>query len=182
MIAVETLLESPLPVLFCGLVVEAILAVMFFNDRRVVWLLPMAGVAVLMLLGVVIERVVVTPREAVEATIDELADALEANDVQRALGCISPAAAHTRSRAEWGLDRFQVSKAQITHLKITINELTSPPTATAAFKGFITIASDRKGEVLPRSYGIQFTAEFEKQGDRWLIAEHTEDTPDIGGP
>ncbi|MCX7428608.1 MAG: hypothetical protein NTW96_23655 [Planctomycetia bacterium] len=176
------LLESPMPVLFCGLVVEAILATVFFNNRRVVFLLPMIGVALLMLLGVVIERIVVTPREAVEATIDNLADALEANDVQRALGCISPTATHTRSRAEWGLDRFRVSKTRIANLKITINELTSPPTATAAFQGFITIASDRKGDIPPGTYGVAFTAEFEKQGDRWLIAEHTEDTPNIGGP
>jgi hypothetical protein len=124
----------------------------------------------------------VTQREAVEMTIDELADALEANDLQRTLACISPTATHTRSRAEWGLGRFRVDKTKITHLKITINELTSPPTATAAFKGFLTVASDKRGDIPPGTYGIAFTAGFEKVGDRWLIAEHTEDTPDIGGP
>jgi hypothetical protein len=179
---VETLLESAMPVLFGGVVVEAILAVVFFNDRRVIWLLPMIGVALLILLGIVVERVVVTPREEVEATIDEVADSLAANDIQRALGHISPTATQTRSRAEWGLDRFEVSKTKITGLTININELTSPPTATAEFKGFITIARDKKGEIPSRTYVVAFTAEFERHGDRWLIAEHTEDTPNIGGP
>jgi len=174
-----TLFESPWPVIFCGVVAEAILGAVFLGSRRVIFLLPMAIVLVLVLSGVALERMVVTQREEVEATLDGLAAALEANDVEGALGYLSPSAGATRGRAQWALDRFKVTKAKISGLEITVNKLTNPPSATAAFTGSLGLF-DRRGEVPTSSYPISFTAEFRKEGDRWLVTKHTEDVPSFG--
>ncbi len=49
-------LESPWPILIVGLVVEAVLAIVLFRTGRGVVLVAMGGVALLVLLGVLIEH------------------------------------------------------------------------------------------------------------------------------
>lgn len=175
------LVENPMPVVFCGIVVEAILGAIFLNNRRVIMLAAMAGVLVLVLVGVAVEWMIVTPREEVETTLDGLAAALEANDRTATLGYLSPSATQTRGRAQWALDRFDVGKAKVSSLKIVINELTNPPSARASFNGSLGL-KDRRGEYPPNTYTIGFTVEFRKEGDCWLLVNHTESMPGLIGP
>ena len=174
-----TLFENPMPIIYVGIFVVAILGAILLNTRRGVLLIPIGLVLVLILLGVLVERLVVTPREEVEMTIDGLAAAIKANDPAGTLRYISPSAEKTRRRAEWGLERFAVKDAKVRNLEITVNRLTSPPSAKASFNGILSI-EDRKGQLPYRAYPIEFTAEFRKEGNRWLLMGHTEDTPDIG--
>ena len=177
-----TLLENPIPILLVGILVEAVLGVIFMNNRRGIVLLPMAGVLVFVLLGVLLEWVVVTEREEVEATLDGLAAAIEANDLERALSYVSPkvaSAEKTRRRARWAMNRFEVREAKIRNLEIKINRLTSPPSAKATFNGILSL-TDRKGEYPYNTHPIGFTVEFRKEGDRWLLTKHTESVPQLG--
>ena len=168
------LVEDPMPIIFIGIVVEAILAACLIGTRRGVLLWPMAGVLVLVLLGVVVERIVVTEVERVEATLDGLAAALEANDWDRAQQYLSRSAVQSRHRAQWALGRIEVLKTKIRNLEITINDLTSPPTAKAKFTGTISY-NDRKGEWPYHNYFSTFILELRLEGDRWMITGHSED-------
>lgn len=168
------LLENPIPVIFVGIVVEAVLASVFANTGRKVVLLAMIGVLILVLGGVVLERVVVTEKEVVEATMDGVVAALEDNDLDRLLNeYVSPLAAHTRLRAETALDIVEVTQAKIRNLEVTINRLTSPPTAEARFDGIVYFRGRQPG-IHPDRYAAKFVAELRWEGGRWMITDHVE--------
>ena len=175
-----TLVESPIPVLLAGLIAVAILAVLFFNTGRGLFLAIIAGVVVLVLAGLAVERFVVTEREEVETALYGLAGAMEANDKNAAVALLSPSAAETRARAEWAFARFEIKQANISNLEIEINNLTSPPSATAQFDGFIQV-HDRKETIPYNAQNFYFTVHFEKEDDRWLITGHEERIGGIRG-
>jgi len=166
------LLESPWPVLFVGIAVEAALAVALLRtgQGRLLW--AMLAAAALTLTGFGIERLVVTDREAVTNTLDAAAEAVEDDDIERLLDCIDPSAQRPRSDARWVLSRFDVEKAIIRNLKIDINRLTSPPTANAHFQA-IGNGRDRKGEIPYRTYGERVIVKLRLEGGRWLVTGYS---------
>ncbi len=177
-----TLIENPVPILFTGIVTVAILAVLFFNTQRGVFLLAIGGVVLLTLLGLGVEHLIVTDREQVEAALYGLADAMEANDAKAVLNHLSPSVnPQTRSRADEALARYTIKETAVSNLRIDVNNLTSPPSARARFRGRIR-ASDRKGELPYESALLDITIDYHKEGDRWLITGHQEKWANLGGP
>jgi len=166
------LLESPWPVLFVGIAVEAGLAIALLRtgQGKLLWWMLAAGV--LTLAGFGIERLVVTEREAITNTLDTAAEAVEDNDLERLLSCISPSAHGPRDASRWVLDRFDVEKAIIRNLEIDINRLTSPSTANAHFQA-IGNGRDRKGEIPYRTYGERVIVKLRLEGDRWLVTGYS---------
>ncbi len=75
------LFEHPWWIIFIGIGLEAVLAVVLLCTRRGVLLWVMLGVLAVTLLGLLIERLVVTDRERIEATLYGGVAALEANDL-----------------------------------------------------------------------------------------------------
>jgi hypothetical protein len=166
--------ESPWPWILIGIVAEAILAAILVSTRRTVLLWAMLGVLGFAIAGVVVERLVVTERERVEATIDGIVAALNANDLPRLLGdYIAPDAARTRARAKWALNRVEIQGAHYRNLRITINRLTSPITAEAQFDGSVSY-HDRMGEFPYNYYAAHFVVELELRNGRWLVTDHVE--------
>jgi len=166
--------ENPWWIICFGIVLEAVLGVLLFRTGRGLLLWIMLGVLALTLLGVLVERLVVTERERVEMTLDGITAALEANDLNRVLSYVSPDATQTRGRAAWAMRRIEVQSARIYNLEITINRLTSPPTAKAVFVGHIGYR-DRQGEIPYNNYGSRFAVDLCKQGNVWVVTGHVEE-------
>jgi hypothetical protein len=82
-------LESPIPVIFIGIIAEAVLATFFFSMRKAWTLWAMLGVLVLVFAGVGLEWVVVTDVEQVEA---RSISTLPAMPFRRAHGWPAPSA------------------------------------------------------------------------------------------
>ena len=171
-----TFIENPYPLLVVGVLVEAFLVALLYATQKKLILIPIAVVLVLVIGGILIERAVVTEREEVEDTIDQVAAALRANDVDAVLSHLSKSAGESRSRARWALDRLQINGAKVSGLEITINSLTSPPSAKAKFSGVIKF-DDRKKEFPYRVYDSKFEFELRKEGNRWMVTGHDESNP-----
>jgi hypothetical protein len=88
--------ESPWPILFIGIAIEAVLAFLLLRTGLGKYLIAMIGVALLVVAGLIVERLVVTDREAVEQTLDTAVAAARRNDLEGALNCISPSAQEPR--------------------------------------------------------------------------------------
>jgi hypothetical protein len=161
-------LESPWPVLFIGILVEAVLAVMLLRSGRGYLLWIMIGVAALVAVGLLVERFVVTDRKSVEQTLYSGVAAAEANDLNRLLDCISPTAAQTRSDARWMLERVEVRSAYVRNLEITINHLMNPATAQAKFQ-VIGQGQDRRAEFPYGTFSRAVTVHLRLEGKRWLV-------------
>jgi hypothetical protein len=167
-------LESPWPWILIGIVAEAILAGVLVTTRRPALLWGMLGVLGFVIAGVAVERLVVTEREQVEAAMDGIVSALNANDLDRLLrDYISPDAYTTRGRATWALNRVEIQRANYRNLRVTINRLTSPITAQAEFDGNVHY-EDRKREFPYRYYAARFVVELELRDGHWLVTDHVE--------
>jgi hypothetical protein len=173
------LLENPLPILFFGILVETILAACLVHTRRGILIVPMIGVLLVVAGGVLLERLVVTERERIEATLDGAVDALNHNDLARVLEYLSSQANYTRERATYALGRIEFTSVSIHSVEITINQLTDPPTAEARFNG-VAYFHDRQGQSPYEHYAARFIVQLELENDRWMITDHIEQ--DMRGP
>lgn len=173
LVASMVFLESPWPILIIGIVLEAVLAVALVKSGRGVLLLPMGIVALVVVAGVIIERIVVTEKERVEQTLDEAAAAIEADNLDRLLACISPSpdAEKPRQDARHNHDLFRVTQVSIRNLHVEINKFTSPPTAEAQFSALVTgsLKSGEFGEVT-RWAGLKVS--LRQESGRWLIFDY----------
>ena len=128
----------------------------------------MIVVGAVTIVGLVVERLIVTDREAIEMTLDKAVAAVKANDIDRLLECISPSAKDIQDQSRWVLSRYVVESAWIRNLEITVNNHTSPPTAKAKFTA-IGQGKDNMGQVPYRGYSVQVVVDLRKEGDRWLV-------------
>ena len=133
--SMAALFEDPLPAIFVGVIVESILIALFFATQKRLWIIPIAGVLLLLFALVLVERLVITEREEVENTIDEIAAAILANDVEAVLSHLSDSNRKSRARARWAMDRVEVHGVKLSGLEITVNSLTSPPSAKRSMFG-----------------------------------------------
>lgn len=168
------LYESPFLILTVGVLLIAALGYVFVNTRQKGVLIGLVAVILLTGIALAIEHFVETPCEQVEATLEALADELEANNLEGALQYLDPAAEDTRKRARWAFSHIRLTKAKVTNLEIKVNETMSPPMAEVKFIGVIGVIYKKGGETIP-SYPVKFTAKLRQHGDRWIITEHTDD-------
>ena len=168
-------LESPWPIIFLGMIAEAILAIMLMRSGRGMLLLAMAGVAVVVALGLLLERSVVTDSKRVHQTLEEVCAGLETNDFNRVSAQITSKADGNETRAQ---DQAVLSMADIKEMSLRgveteFNYNTAPPTAKSTF--FVMASGHmRQGDMamadLTRPGKIQVT--LRKEGDNWLIVSH----------
>jgi hypothetical protein len=163
-----------MPVIFLGIIAEAVLATMLVSTRQLAIIWAMLGVLVLVFAGVALEMLVVTEVEQVEATLDGVTEALEDNDVERLLNdYVHSSAMNTRRRAITAMQMVEITSAKISGLEISINRLTSPPTAEAQFRGVVRF--EPLSEMIHyRYYAANFDVQLRQDRDRWLITDHVE--------
>jgi hypothetical protein len=165
-------LESPWPILALGITVEVVLAIALLVTRRGMLLWWMLGTAAFVMLGVLVEWMVVTDREAIDDALHDCAQALEANDRNRLLVHVSPSAKQLRSEVQTIMDRVVVTMMRISDMEITVNRNVDPRIARAAFKA-IGKGRDRTGEFpLDQAYGCKVIVNFRREGDRWLATDY----------
>ena len=168
------LLEDPTPIILFGIVAEAVLGVILLRTGRAVLLWPMAGVLVLVLAGIGLERLVETDREQVEATLDRAAAAVAANDRDGLLVHIHPSASDTRRLVNWGFGLADFTDAKITHFEVLgFNYLINPPRAEVRINGMIHFKL-RRGETPYPKRPLKMTLKLQRESDRWLIIDKVE--------
>lgn len=167
-------LESPWPILLIGIAVEAVLAIMLLRSGqgRILW--AMIGAGALILGGLGIERLVVTERELVEQTLDTAVSAVRTNNLNALLACISPTAPKTQGDARMVLGLAEFSRAKISEVEITINRLTSPPSAKATFLA-AGEARDRRTGDWAGSFARRVTVELRKENGRWMLCDYRDE-------
>lgn len=171
--------ESPWPILVIGIAVEAVLAMMLLRTGQGRLLVAMIVAALLLLLGLVVERFVVTDREAIANTLDTAAAAVEKNNLDGLLKCISSKKTEkTVKDAHYVMGLCEFEKARICELEITINRLTSPPTAKAKFRA-IGQVNARNAEISHMGFARWVNATMCKEGDCWLIGDYTVEDLDM---
>jgi hypothetical protein len=167
------LAENALPIWVCGAIALTMAVIVFQQTRSstsVLGILVVLAITGLLLLA---ERMWETPREAVERTLYELADAVEANDVPRTLTFLSPNASKAiRGDVETLMPLVEIERANIIGSPIIdLPGTPEPTTATATVRGIIVARIKRNG--MKGGQDDELTLSLVRNGDRWLIEDYT---------
>src|SRR5690606_38542231 len=127
-----------------------------------------AGVAVLTLLMLVVEKLVVTDREAVEAAVVEVFDAIEANDLPGVVEWIDPAAANVKADAGRLMPEGKVSAADAAASEVEINDAADPPTAKSQCRAYLNGVHVSSGMAMPYM-NQRVDLNWVKRGNHWRI-------------
>ncbi len=167
-------LESPWPILIVGLVVEIVLAIALFRTGRGVVLGLMGGVALLVLLGVLMERWTLTDTKRIRQTLETAAAGLQAGNAQQVDACIVPGPDGdvARGKVVWALSVADFKELTIRNLDVKFNYQTSPPTAETTFSVWVR-GNDRGGTLPgelshPVAMNVKLRRESKESG-RWLV-------------
>jgi len=163
-------LESPMPVLAIGVIVEVVLVGFLVGTRRGVLLVPMAAVLLITLAGVLLERLVVTERERVENTLYDAAGAIQDNDADRVRTFVAKNGSDVLRRAVYYMNLVEFESIRLHNPRIQINKLTSPPTAVARFDGTARY-SDRTGTIPYSYYSSSFRVTLVLEPDGWKVQD-----------
>lgn len=177
----EWIFEDPVPIIIVGGLTAAILGGGWIQTGRNLLLYLMIAALVLTGVLVIVERLVVTPREEVRATLFEIAGLVADNDIQAAAEYAHPDLRHIRDMAIAELSLYHFHSVDIKrNLRIEVFPDHHPPRAVADFNvvviidtpdGFLT---DRR---IPRFVEVTM---LQDDDGRWRVSDYAHDTPQRG--
>jgi hypothetical protein len=174
------LFENPLPILFAGVVVFAIVFAIWTQQKTRGWMAAVVATAFLTLAGLFLERIVVTDVETVETTIHQVATDMESNNIAALTRHISEDASHLRKYAESILSRVKVETVSVKrNLTVTIVDHGTRKTAIAKFNAVARI-EDKSGafghQTIPRFMILNLVQE----GSQWRVTGYEDRMPQEG--
>jgi hypothetical protein len=167
------LAENALPIWVCGAIALTMAVVVFQPTRSNAALLGIISVIAVTALLLLIERFWITPREAVERTLYELADAVEANDVSKTVSFLATNADPAiRSDVETLMPLVEIERANIIGTPvIELGPGNEPTAATAKLQGIIVARIKRNG--MKGGQEDELTLSLVRNGERWLVESYT---------
>ncbi|HTN75129.1 MAG TPA: hypothetical protein VL096_07780 [Pirellulaceae bacterium] len=174
------LFDSPWPILVMGGLTLAIIAGGWFQTQRK----ELLGifVAALVLVGglLILERSIVTDREQLASTIEQMARAAEQNDIAALARHIHSQASEMRGLLESRMALVQIEKVSVkNNLRVTVDPLRKPRTAVVTFNVVVT-GSDRAGVMKSVPYPRFITATFELEDGQWRVTKFKDDDVQVG--
>jgi hypothetical protein len=168
------LAENSLVIWMLGAVALTMALVVYFQTRTNGALYGILGVilATAALLG--ISWLIETPTEAVTRSLYELAAAVEANDVNGALGFVAPTTANSqlRSDIETLMPLVKIERARVLgEPDIELESGPDPKSATVKCRGFILAVNRKDG--MKGGADDHVVLEWVRSGDRWLVESYT---------
>lgn len=159
----------------------------FVNNRKTATLgLTIGATVVVLLTGLLLFFCVDTDRKTVSRMLAQLATAIEADDVEKVMGFISPKANETRSLARANMGMVRLPSAKFRNLKVVVNPVTHPPTAKVKFTAVVQyLFKDQSffASEKPLPQLVEFDVVFEKTNENsWLVTNECNYTPNaVGG-
>lgn len=148
------------------------LTLAWFKSGRKALLLGAGAALAVGAVVLVVEAIVVTDEERVEAEVLDVARAVERNDLDAVLDHVHPDAQDLQDDAKLRLQQFEFSSVLVKLQRIEIDQRQMPRTASAHF--IVTPSGTHKSsqQPIPRSVKPYLQVEFVEQGDRWLIRSY----------
>lgn len=163
--------EDALPIWLGGALLVTLALVVYAQVRSRGALRAVVAVVLLTAILLLVEWLVVTPREAITRTLYDAAAAVEANELEATLTFISPQARQFRADIEALMPQVDFRKARVAgDLTVEIDELVQPIRARARFRAVADATLKRNG--MSGVYVDMVEVYFVHDEDgQWLIEE-----------
>lgn len=164
-----SLLENPLPTAVGGVMVVAVLGIIWINTGHKAVLYALLGAIGLFGALILLEKFVVTDREKIESAIRTIEVALEEDDANTVVSYIARDKTKIQQDARQYLATYVIESLNVSQLEIEVDPDNLPPIATAKFA--VTVRGSRRdGAITNQAYPFSLVVTFRKQDDdQWRI-------------
>jgi hypothetical protein len=171
--------NSTVPMVTGTLLVIIFLA-MAFTSREKLMLQLAIVIGLLTAATVICERLIVTDKEQVTESVYELADLVQANNMQGVLGFVSLQYPETRDEVSAEMPRYDFDNCRIIGINYFKNETEgSKDTAEICFVVSVRVRLDNSPELLFGQRRV--TLHFEKEADgKWRVFDYSHEDPRAG--
>ncbi len=172
------LFEKPITIIMTGMLFVGICAAFSYtmNNKK----LQHAAIAIFILtiIGVVVERFVVTDNEQVRATVYGLADFIRKNDMEGVLSHTSETSPKARSDVKREMPRYTFKSCSVAGFRsVEIDSYSSPPKATVEFVVWFN-AKSKRGDLLEGPGRRAVILDFQKEEDGvWRFYNYSHHDP-----
>lgn len=164
--------EKPVALAVLGGICSIFPLLVFLSRRTLGSLIALGGVLVIMLTLILVERLIVTDREAILTQQQGVLAAVESNNVPATLAFIDPNAANVRSDAQTLMPQVKVNRARrLGDVEVKLDPTSNNADATTSFRGFLE--GVHTGSGLHFGYMDQVDIHWAKRNDKWLITGYT---------
>jgi hypothetical protein len=162
--------ENALAIWMAGAVALTMALIVYFQTRSNGALFGVVGVIAVFAGLLVANRLIETPREAVERTLYSLAATVEANDVPGALKFLAPSAnAELKKDVETLMPQVRIDRARIVGAPL-IDLNSNNDAATVECRGIIVAINKRDG--MKGGADDRLRLQWVRQGDQWLLESY----------
>jgi hypothetical protein len=174
------LFEQPIVIVMVGVAVVLALAGAWSATGRRELLYGVGAALVLLIAGLIVERMVVTDREAIRETLARIARDVQSNNRRAVVQHIAMGASSLKQKAEAELPNYKFTECRVTKVhSIDVNSTATPPTAIARFNviasgSFSYGGVDVSDSQVPRWIELQMVKE--KDG-RWAVEDYSHAPP-----
>jgi hypothetical protein len=131
--------DHPLSIILIGVVLGVFVGGAWTATGRKELLYALGAVVTLTVAWLLVERMVVTDREAVRATLAEIARDVQANNMQRVLGHIAKGNPSLVQRAQTEMPNYKFTECRVTKVhKTDIDSASEPRSALVEFNVAVT--------------------------------------------
>lgn len=162
------LFENPIPLMVIGGVIAIILLILVYQTGQPRWLYILGGFVLFWGGLLVVEKLVVTPREKLLATIEDGAAAVRANDWNRAATFVAPSSQKTSQKLLAQAKQYSITELSILNRVLKFDNDSNPQKCEVGL--LLQITEGKSGY----HGGAQVTLFFiwdEKTG-RWLVEDY----------
>jgi hypothetical protein len=172
-------LDQPLYIVLIGIVLGVIVAGLWTASGRQELLYALGSVVAFTLVWLLVERLVVTDREAIGATLVELARDVQSNDIQRVTQHIAKANPSLSTRAQTEMPNYQFTECRVTKVHLTdIDASAEPRSAVVEFDviadGTFRQAGFEVSQKVPRWVRLHMVREEDGQ---WRVQDYRHAPP-----
>jgi uncharacterized transporter YbjL len=173
------LFEQPLIIVALGVAMILALGAAWSASGRKELAYAIGAVVVLLIASLVVERLVITDREAIRATVLHIARDVQNNDHRAVVAHVHSSAPELKRKALAELPNYHFTECRVTKIhSIDIEKYTEPRSAIAEFNviasGTFRQAGFELTDTIPRWIKLHLLRE--KEG-RWTVVEYEHDSP-----
>jgi len=173
------LFEQPLIIVFLGVALILGLGAAWSASGRNELLYTAATALALLIVGLVVERLVVTDREAVRATVLQIARDVQSNNRRAVKQHISSTAPQLKQKAEAEMPNYQFTECRVTRIHLVdVDRYVEPRSAMVELNLIVSGTFQHSGfeaeGTFPRWVKLHMLRE--KDG-RWTVADYEHDDP-----
>lgn len=171
--------EQQITIVAIGVVLILGLGAAWSASGRKELLYAIAGVLILMIAGLITERLVVTDKEAIRLTLAQMAHDVQSNNRRALVQHIYSGAPELKRQVEAELRDYHFTECRITRVnKIDVDDSAEPRSAIVEFNVIGSGSSEKEpiGEVEHFPRWVQLQMIREKDG-RWTVADYDHQPP-----